>query len=251
MATFAGSFVAIALLSRLPLPGGPPTAKALIDSGALLAVAHLSGRRWGAAVFFLVAAAAAIWVAASTRNPVLAFGAVFGLQAALWAGAEAIAATGRMTGGTSIYAILAWIGIIQVLRADGSGIAAGALPASAGAVDLAVVVPLVGAILGALALPNSRWPLPGRIPARSALDLVLLALTAGLFVATPFRWLASWAGFPPSIATALVASAAVAAVLSAYARVRVPGPRERRLLPPLVFLPGLAIGALILGFVRG
>ncbi len=253
MATFVGSFLVLTALSRVAPPGGEPPASILLGTGEYLlvlrAAGHWSGRHGlGAAAFLVVAACHALATVGVGRLPVVAL--LLAVQALVWGLSEAISRTGRLHGGASVYAMFAWIDIVRQLHEAGGALAAGGVPVTAVLARLTLLVPPLLAFTGALALTNARWPLRvvDRVEARSGLDLVLLGLSAGLLAGYPARAIGGLIGVPVQVATAAVATFVILVAGRSYARARVPGPRDVRLIPPLILLPSLAIASLVLGY---
>ncbi len=253
MATFVGSFLLLTALSRIAPPGGEPPVSVLLGTGEYLlvlrAAAYFTGRPGLlGAVFLVVAACHGLWMVGSGRLGVVAL--LVAVQAVVWGLSEAISRTGRLHGGASIYAMFAWIDIVRGLHDAGGRIASGEVPAAAVLAPLTLLVPPMLAFTGALALPNARWPLRvvDRVEARSGLDLVLLGLSAGLLAGYPARAIGGLVGLPVQVATSAVATFVILVASRSYARARVPGPRDVRLIPPLILLPSLAIVALVLGY---
>lgn len=250
MATFVGSFVLLVALARALGGLGVPVG-ALVAGGGILLAVRAAAHLWaGAASEPAVAALFLALAGVSTFGafPVAGTIALVGVLAVAWLLADAIARTGRLHGASTVFAMIAWIGIVTALRALGAAWSHGTATPLAVAGELSVVLPLMLALVGGLLLPSARWPaLVGPLEALSPLDLVLETLTIGLVAAGPFRAAGRALGVPGGPVTALVATVVVLAVGSAYVRHRVPGPRDPRLIPPLILLPALALGALWAG----
>lgn len=257
MATFVGSFLVLTALSRIAPYGGEPPASVLLATGESLlllrAVARWTGRRGAAAAVFLGIAVVHAIVAVGVARAASHAGGVALLvlvQVLVWGLAEAISRTGRLHGGASVYAMFAWIDIIRQLHDAAGRFGAGEAPATVVLAPLTLLLPMLLAFGGALALPNGRWPLRvfAGVEARSGLDLVLLVLAAGLLAAFPARALGAILDVPHAVSTAAVATVVILAASRSYLRAREPGKRDLRLIPPLFLLPTLAGISIALGY---